>query len=392
VRLLGGILLIAGTAIGGGMLALPLATATYGFFPSILLLLAGWIITTCSAFLLLEVNLKLPPDSNLISIAKATLGKPGEIIAWLSYLLLLYCLLAAYISSGSDILQQWPLLARFISNSSLAAILFTLLMATIIYQGIGSVDYVNRLLMLGKFSVYALLVVCIMPYAVAAKLTHSNFNVIPASLNVIITSFGFAIIIPSLRSYYQDNLAQLKRIILIGTFIPLLCYLLWVAAILGSLSLQGDYGLIQIAKSAQPIAALSEALNQQLQNSRITYLMHIFTSICVATSFLGVGLSMLDFLIDGLQLKNSAAKRLIAILIAFLPPLGVVIYHPKLFIAGLSYAGTLCVILLILLPTLMAWRSRSWSTISNTYQAPGGNWLISLLLLAGTLLLAINFI
>ena len=38
-RLLGGILLVAGTAIGAGMLALPVSTGLAGFYPSLFLFL-----------------------------------------------------------------------------------------------------------------------------------------------------------------------------------------------------------------------------------------------------------------------------------------------------------------------------------------------------------------
>jgi len=92
-KLLGSILLIVGTSIGAGMLALPIATAQLGFFGSLILLLICWFVMTAGALLLLEVNLWLPQNSNLISMAKATIGPIGQIVAWITYLLLLYYLL-----------------------------------------------------------------------------------------------------------------------------------------------------------------------------------------------------------------------------------------------------------------------------------------------------------
>ena len=49
--------LVAGTCIGGGMLALPVATGVAGFFPSILTMLFCWAAMTASALLLLEASL-----------------------------------------------------------------------------------------------------------------------------------------------------------------------------------------------------------------------------------------------------------------------------------------------------------------------------------------------
>ena len=74
-KLLGGILLIVGTAIGGGMLALPIATAEAGFTNSLILLFLCWFIMTVSAFLVLEVNLWLPANTNIISMSRILLGR-----------------------------------------------------------------------------------------------------------------------------------------------------------------------------------------------------------------------------------------------------------------------------------------------------------------------------
>jgi len=86
-RLLGSILLIVGTSIGAGMLALPIATAQLGFFGSLILLFVCWFIMTAGAFLILEVNLWMPLNSNLNTMAKTTIGPLGQIISWLSF----YC-------------------------------------------------------------------------------------------------------------------------------------------------------------------------------------------------------------------------------------------------------------------------------------------------------------
>ena len=103
-KLFGSILLVVGTSIGAGMLALPIATAQLGFLGSVVLLILCWFVMTMGALLLLEVNLWLPPNNNLITMAKATIGPYGQILAWIMYLLLLYSLICAYIAGGSDLL------------------------------------------------------------------------------------------------------------------------------------------------------------------------------------------------------------------------------------------------------------------------------------------------
>ena len=105
-RLIGGILLVAGTATGAGMLALPVITSFGGFFPSLALFAFCWLFLFGTSWLLLDVNLSFPNPVNLISMAGQTLGVPGKMVCWLTYLLLLYSLTAAYIAGCSPLFLQ----------------------------------------------------------------------------------------------------------------------------------------------------------------------------------------------------------------------------------------------------------------------------------------------
>ena len=177
-KFIGGILLIVGTSIGGGMLALPLSTAEVGFFNSIVYLVLCWLVMTLGALLILEVNLRLPVGSSMISMAKFTLGLPGQIIAWITYLLLFYTLLAAYISGGSDVLNSLLQQININLPSSVTSFAFTLTFGLIVYGGIRSVDYVNRGLMFGKLGIYLLLVLLISPYVKPAALSLGSSKAI----------------------------------------------------------------------------------------------------------------------------------------------------------------------------------------------------------------------
>ncbi len=380
-KLLGSILLIVGTSIGGGMLALPIATSQTGFVDSSLLLFCCWLVMTASAFLILEVNLWLPSDSNMISMAKATLGKSGQAVAWVTYLLLLYSLLAAYIAGGGGFLKN--LLSTF--HLSLpqwtSSILFASVLGVIVIQGVRSVDMVNRTLMFLKLGAFILLIALIFPNVSLIKLNSGQFNYMTASITVAITSFGFATIVPSLRHYFQDDIKKLHLAILIGSLIPLFCYILWDIAIMGVIPREGNHGLMAMLHSNQSTTDFVNSLSSLLRRQAITNFATVFTSICLATSFLGVALSLFDFLADGLKIKKEGRFTFLIGLLTFLPPLLVVLFYPGAFIAALSYAGIYCVILLILLPALMAWSGRYRKSLAGGYQVIGGKPLLAALIL-----------
>lgn len=377
-KLLGSILLIVGTSIGAGMLALPIATAQLGFVGSLILLFACWFVMTAGAFLLLEVNLWMPQNSNLITMARQTIGPVGQIISWINYLLLLYSLLCAYIAGGSDLFHNLFLTTTVNIPASLSAIVFVAIFGTIVFFGIKTVDYTNRGLMVIKFTAYFLLVLCLSPLISTTKLLDGNLNNITSATAVMvtITSFGYAAIVPSLRIYFQGDVVKLKKAILIGSLIPLICYIAWDMVIMGVIPLQGEHGLVSILNSDNSTSDLVNTLSAQAGSHSVTFFTKLFTSICVLTSFLGVGVCLVDFLADGLRRERKGMNNVFITLLAFVPPLIIVLFFPGIFVKALKYAGIYCVVLLILLPAWMAYQGRYKQQYASRFQLIGGKPLL----------------
>jgi len=381
-KLLGSILLIVGTSIGAGMLALPIATAQLGFFGSVILLFACWFVMTAGAFLILEVNLWLPQNSNLISMAKNTIGPIGQLVAWITYLLLLYSLLSAYIAGGSDLFRNLLTASGIDSPVWIAPCVFVVLFGAIVFQGIRTVDYTNRLLMFVKLGSYFLLAFLLVPFISLDKLAAGNLTQITSATAVMVTltAFGYAAIVPSLRIYFAGDVNKLKKAILIGSLVPLVCYIIWDAAIMGIIPLYGEHSLTSILRATDSTSALVNTATLIVQQSYIVLLVKIFTSVCVLTSFLGVGLCLVDFLADGLQMEKIGKAKWYIHAITFIPPLGIVLFFPHVFIDALAYAGIDCIVLLIFLPAWMAWCGRK-RFMHAGFRVPGGQGLLGLLIL-----------
>jgi tyrosine-specific transport protein len=388
-KLLGSILLVVGTSIGAGMLALPIAAAQLGFVGSVLLLCVCWFVMTAGALLLLEVNLWLPQNNNLITMAKATIGPLGQIIAWVMYLLLLYSLICAYIAGGSDLLHN--LLLR--NNLSIplwsSAIIFTLIFGSIVYFGIRSVDYANRGLMVFKFGSYFVLIFLLTPYISLEKLSFSDWSGLTstAAITVTITSFGFGAIVPSLRVYFAGNVKKLKQAIVIGSLIPLFCYIAWDAAIMGVIPVVGENGLMAMMGSKSSTSDLVNTLSATASTESINFFVKLFTSVCVLTSFLAVSLGMTDFLADGFRLEKKGISAFFIHMVAFIPPLTVVLFFPNAFIKALEYAGIYCIVLQILLPAWMVWHGRYHRNLAKNYKVPGGKVLLAFMLVFAIILI-----
>ncbi len=372
-KTIGGILLIIGTSIGGGLLALPMATAGGGFVHSIWLFVCAWLVMTFGAFFILEVNLWLPEHSNMVSMAKATLGRAGEILTWIIYLVLLYALLCAYIAGGSDLVAYLLRSIHLVIPQWLGGLIFVVIFGAIVHQGIHTVDRTNRVLMTVKIAAYLLLLLLVIPHTDVNKLYQGQTRLLSGALMVVVTSFGYATIIPSLRTYFNSNVKALRLAIAIGSLAPLICYLLWDFAVQGNVD---RTFLMQMASSPHAVSDLTTALSQSKSHT-LASTAHLFTVICVTTSFLGVSLCLWDFLADGMQInKQDSKKRWQTTILALLPPLLIVLFWPGIFVKAIAYAGVLCVVLLMLLPGLMTWSGRYFKKTPGSYRVWGGRGIL----------------
>lgn len=349
-RFLGAIFLILGTCIGGSMLALPMTTASEGVYRTVVIMIASWLMMMVGALALLRVNLRLPENSNLISMSKATLGKAGEIATWIMTLFLLYTLLSAYISGGQDLLAT--LFDSFHINSPmwLNAVLFTMVLGVIVFKGIKLVDYVNRGLMSTKLLVCFILILLLIPFSSMKHLSFQHLGGVNSSAMCCITAFGYASIIPSIRSYLKSDSRKLHWAVFLGGFIPLVCYLAWIFAVQATVP---TMDLNNVQATAHPLKNMIEMLIAQVNNRDIHILTNVFTSICVLTSFLGVALSLSDFLADGTKVKKVGKGLGINAVLTLIPPLLIVLLFPAIFLKALNYAGVLCVLLLFIMPIVM---------------------------------------
>lgn len=392
-RLVGAILLVSGTTIGAGMLALPVTTGLAGFFPSIVIMTAIWLFMMLTAFYLLEVNLRMKGESNLISMMHLTLGKPGEIIAWITYLLLLYSLTAAYLVGCSQILED--VVKGFISFDPppwIWPVSIFFIFGIFVYFGTEVVDFLNRGLMVGLILAYVSLVLFACCRVHFPLLDHVDWRFILPSVSVVLTTFGYHIIIPTLSTYLEHDSKLLKRAILIGSLIPFLIYLVWQFLVMGVVPVHGENSLSEAAEKGLQITFF---LKKYFQNPWVGLSVRAFAFFAIVTSLLGVSLSLSDFLADGLKIKKSSLGKFFLILLTFLPPLFFALFYPQGFIVALKYAGFFVVILLALLPSLMTWYERYGKATKRTFiksdfKVIGGKGLLVFTILFSVLLLLVE--
>ena len=111
-NVLGGTMIIAGTAIGAGMLALPMISAGMWIYWSLLLMVLTWMLMLRASQAILEVNLHYEPGSSFHTLVQDTLGPVWSTINGLAVAFVLYILVYAYVSGGGSTVQQTGASAR----------------------------------------------------------------------------------------------------------------------------------------------------------------------------------------------------------------------------------------------------------------------------------------
>jgi tyrosine-specific transport protein len=380
---LGATLLIAGTSIGVGMLALPVVTAAGGFIPAVLLSVLVWLFMVSTSFLIVEACCWMPEGANFITISERLLGRQGALVCWLLYLFLFYCLMVAHVAAGGGALFE---LLRETLPQAASALLYSLIFIPVVYLGTHAVDRLNLGLMLGVILSYLLFVVIAMPHVHISLLAHQDWGTIWSSLPVMFIMIGFQNIIPTLYNYMKRDHRGLRKAIWIGSSIPLFLYLLWELMILGSVPL--DCLTQALAKGQSGALAFQHTFNKTIVGA----IAEFFALFATSTSFAGIAIAFFDFLADGFRWEKKGAKRLALLVLIFGVPLVFVCVNPESFITALQWGGGTGTILLFgFLPILDVWAGRYVHGCSLSYQfLRGGRVTLLLLLICSSLVLLSN--
>ena len=368
-RTFGAILLIAGCCIGAGMLGLPLVIAAAGFVPSSLAFIACWIFMASTGLLLLEANLWFGEGIHLMTLAERTLGKTAKVFVTLCFGFLFYCLLVAYLGGGGELIAEF--LTNYFGfelNPFYGSLALVIIFGIVLYKGTAEVDVVNRLLMIGLGLSYTGLVVLGVPHVHLEDLKGCAWECTIPALPAMIVSFGYHNLVPSLTTYLKGNARQLRLAIIIGSAIPLIFYLIWDGIILGMLASHQD-----LQGAIDSGSMITKLVRETIGSSLVADLMHFFAFFALVTSFLGVSMSFVDFLADGLKIKKTHSGSFVLVSLVLLPPCIFAYLYPSIFLTALNYAGAFGAVLLFgVIPVLMVWKGRYRENRVGLRFVPGG--------------------
>lgn len=385
---LGGTMIIAGTAIGAGMLALPTISAGMWIWWSLGLMVITWLMMLLSSQAILEVNLNYNPGASFHTLVHDNLGKFWNLVNGLSVAFVLYILLYAYVSGGGSMVVYTSVaLFGYEPPKFLSGLLFAILLSGCVWWSTYAVDRFS-VVMIGGMVITFIFAMSGMLGEVKTSLLldlqndGSSYGIfVFVAVSTYLTSFCFHASVPSLVKYFGKDPVSINKCLIYGTLIALLAYVIWIVACDGNI-MRSDFK--EVIAAGGNVSHLIEAASSNLNGSFLLRMLDAFAFLAVATSFLGAGLGLFDYMADLCGFNDSRIGRTKTMLVTFAPPIIAGMIYPDGFLLAIGWAGLAATIWSVVIPALLLRASRK--RIENqevNYQVKGGNLTIYALLIFG---------
>lgn len=387
-----GVMVIAGTVIGGGMFALPVDLAGAWFFWGAFILIIAWFSMLHSGLLLLEANLNYPTGSSFNTLTKDLLGKRWNVISGITVAFVLYILTYAYISAnGAIISETLSMHSSMTIPSRVIGIGTAVFVASVLWISSLAASRITSLFLGIKILAFVIVFGSLffkVDFSILSDvsgISESNryFPYIFMAVPVCLASFGFHGNIPSLIICYGKRKDKLVKSIVLGSLLALFIYLFWLYCTMGNIPREK---FKEIISSGGNVDALVKSFMGTHPGGVIEFFLLVFSNLAVASSFFGVTLGLFDYLVDLFKIDNSHFGRFKTVLLTFLPPGILYLLFPNGFIYGIGGAGLCATIWAVIVPALLALKSRKRFP-DKTFTVWGGKVIPAVVILFGVIVI-----
>lgn len=387
-----GVMVIAGTVIGGGMFALPVDLAGAWFFWGAFILIIAWFSMLHSGLLLLEANLNYPTGSSFNTLTKDLLGKRWNVISGITVAFVLYILTYAYISAnGAIISETLSMHSSMTIPSRVIGIGTAVFVASVLWISSLAASRITSLFLGIKILAFVIVFGSLffkVDFSILSDvsgISESNryFPYIFMAIPVCLASFGFHGNIPSLIICYGKRKDKLVKSIVLGSLLALFIYLFWLYCTMGNIPREK---FKEIISSGGNVDALVKSFMGTHPGGVIEFFLLVFSNLAVASSFFGVTLGLFDYLADLFKIDNSHFGRFKTVLLTFLPPGILYLLFPNGFIYGIGGAGLCATIWAVIVPALLALKSRKRFP-DKTFTVWGGKVIPAVVILFGVIVI-----
>lgn len=295
---------LIGTTIGAGILGIPYVIAKVGLFTGLLVILGIGLAVMAINLYMGEVVLRTKGNHQLPGYASKYLGRWGKGLMMFSMVFGVYGALIAYtIGEGEAI--------RSVVNGGspvLYSLLFLLVAIAIVFLGIktmGRSELFSNIILL---MVVVLIVIFSIPRINANNLTGFNISKILIPYGVILFAFMASPAIPEMKEELEREKGKLKKAIIIGSFIPLVVYIIFAIVVVGVVGING----FNLLEENERVATVALGI---YSGRTMTVFANLFAVLTMSTSFFALGVALKEMY----QYDYRLNKKLSSLLVFIIP-------------------------------------------------------------------------
>lgn len=313
--------LLIGSTVGAGIFGLPYVISQSGFAVGVGYLLVIGLVALFVNLAYGEVVLSTKGVHQLPVYVEKYLGIRWKRIATAAMFIGFYGALAAYLIEVGNLLFEL-FGNRFGGTPVFYSLGFFVVMATLLWIGLRAVAKVEQVLVIGLIGlVVGLLVIGLPAVHTDALLTFSAKHAF-LPYGVVLFSYAAAGAVADMKNVLSHQRHKLKKAIIIGTVIPMIIYIVFVAL---------TVGISGIHTTESAVVGLGDALGRNA-----LLFGAVFGIISMSTSFLLLGLILKEVYQYDMKLPSVAAWAL-----AVSPPLIITVFGLLSFVEILAISGAL---------------------------------------------------
>nr|BET44580.1 MAG: tryptophan permease [Candidatus Aschnera chinzeii] len=388
-------MMIAGTTIGYGIVAMPIITSGVWFFNSVIFLIYTWFCMLISGLMITESYLNddsVPNNGNTI---KNLLSNNWNIIYNTSIIILLYSLIYTYIDIGTKIFESYIHHATLF-NHNLIKLLFSISIGIIILLSTKIIERISVILIIIMIITFIISIhnlINTVSYNIITNSNHIHAKYYPyifITLPYLVTSFGYHTIIPIIVAEYRNNNKLIYYSLLLGTGISLIFYILWEYVI------HGNIPRIVFKTHTLDCSNINCLINylthKYIHSNNIEHIINIFLLATIISSLIGVSIGLSNFIINFINYNSYNNRRIQSILLTTVPPMILNVLIPNKYLINImEITGIYASICTIIIPALLLQASRK-KYPNNKQILPGGKILIYFILSYGILIIILQIL
>ena len=322
---------LTGCVIGAGVLGIPYVVVRAGFWTGFLVIIVLGLVTLLIHLMTGEIALRSHECHQLVGYASKYLGKKGKYAMTLAMIIGIYGALIAYTIGISQIL-----VALFGGSQLLWAGISYAVLGLTIYgtiRSLGKSELVLEFIKLAAFLAVIAILVASRNFS-ADRLTGFSWDSLLIPYGVVLFAYVGTAAIPEVREQTKMCPIYTRRAIVIGSAIPIVCYALFAAAVVG---VSGAF--------------TTEVATVGLSNLIGTLgfvLMQVFAIAAMASSFVALGFALKAMYVEDFNLPHAEGFALTVGIPLALMALGAHSFVNTLELTGV-FAGGLTGVLIVLM-------------------------------------------